>query len=106
LAERDKLNKEINGVTVPMLVKGLRQQIEEQLTIKDRGDAEDRYVIGFVTNRESEFDLVRKRRDAMLARIEEIVKYTDLRKLQRKEPAKKEPEKDPKKEPDKKTETN
>jgi hypothetical protein len=74
LVEREKLNKEINGIMVPMLIKGLRQQIAEQLSIKDRGDAEDRYVVGFVTNREAEFDLVRKRRDAMTARIDELKK--------------------------------
>jgi hypothetical protein len=74
LVERDKLNKEINGVTDPMLIKGLRTQLAEQLQIKDRAETEDRYVIGFVTNNESNFDLVRKRRDALNVRIEELKK--------------------------------
>jgi hypothetical protein len=72
IVDRDKLNKEINGVTEPMLVKGLRAMLSEQLTLRDRADAEDRYVIGFVTNNEAEFDLVRKRRNAMQLRIVQL----------------------------------
>jgi hypothetical protein len=80
IAERDKLNREIVGVTQPMLVKGLRTLITEQKTIMDQAEAEDRYVAVFVTNREAEFGLFKKRRDAMLARVAELNKYYDEQK--------------------------
>ena len=79
IAQRDKLNREIVGVTQPMLVKGLRTLINEQKTIQDSADAEDRYVAVFVTNREAEFGLFKKRRDAMLARVAELNQYLDGR---------------------------
>jgi hypothetical protein len=72
IVERDKLNREIVGVTQPALVKGLRTLINEQKQIIDEAVAEDRYVSVFVTNRESDFGLFKKRRDAMLARVEEL----------------------------------
>jgi len=72
IAERDKLNREIVGITQPTLVKGLRTLINEQKLISDQAEAEDRYASVFVTNRESEFGLFKKRRDAMLGRLEEL----------------------------------
>lgn len=80
IVEREKLNKEIVGVTQPMLVKGLRTLITEQKTIMDMAENEDRYVAVFVTNREAEFGLFKKRRDAMLARVAELNKYFDEQK--------------------------
>jgi hypothetical protein len=79
-AERDKLNKEIVGVTQPALVKGLRTLITEQKNIMDNAENEDRYVAVFVTNREAEFGLFKKRRDAMLARVAELNAYMDAQK--------------------------
>src|SRR5262249_49397639 len=72
IAERDKLNREIVGITQPALVKGLRTLINEQKLISDMAEAEERYVSVFVTNRESEFGLFKKRRDAMLGRVQEL----------------------------------
>jgi hypothetical protein len=72
IAERDKLNREIVGVDKPTLVKGLRTLINEQRLISDQAELEERYARVFVTNRESEFGLFKKRRDAMLARVEEL----------------------------------
>ena len=80
IVEREKLNREIVGVTQPTLVKGLRQLINEQKNIFDQADFEDRYVAVFVTNREAEFGLFKKRRDAMLARVAELNKYYDEQK--------------------------
>jgi len=77
IAEREKLNKEIVGVTQPALIKGLRTLINEQKTIQDNADAEDRYAAVFVTNREAEFGLFKKRRDAMQARVAELNQYMD-----------------------------
>jgi hypothetical protein len=77
IAEREKLNKEIVGVTQPMRIKGLRTLITEQKTIQDNGDTEDRYAAVFVTNREAEFGLFKKRRDAMLARVAELNRFLD-----------------------------
>ena len=77
IVEREKLNKEIVGVTQPTLIKGLRTLINEQKTIEDNANAEDRYTAVFVTNREAEFGLFKKRRDAMQARIAELNKYLD-----------------------------
>jgi hypothetical protein len=72
IVERDKLNREIVGVTQPTLVKGLRTLINEQKLIFDQAELEDRYASVFVTNREAEFGLFKKRRDAMLSRVEEL----------------------------------
>jgi len=72
LVERDKLNREILGTTQPVLVKGLRTLINEQKLISDQAENEDRYASVFVTNREAEFGLFKKRRDAMLGRVEEL----------------------------------
>jgi len=77
IVERDKLNKEIVGVTQPKLIKGLRTLITEQKTIQDNADSEDLYSAVFVTNREAEFGLFKKRRDAMLARVAELNRYLD-----------------------------
>ncbi|HKB39686.1 MAG TPA: hypothetical protein VKD72_24835, partial [Gemmataceae bacterium] len=74
IAERDALNREIVGVTQPMLIKGLRQLINEQNTITDRADVETTYVSGFTTNREAEFGLLKKRRDALTGRMAELEK--------------------------------
>jgi hypothetical protein len=79
-AEREKLNKEIVGVTQPMLVKGLRTLITEQKNIMDNAETEDRYVSVFVTNREAEFGLFKKRRDAMLGRVAELNAFMDAQK--------------------------
>jgi hypothetical protein len=80
IVEREKLNREIVGVTQPMLVKGLRTLITEQKNIIDQADAEDRYVAVFVTNREAEFGLFKKRKDAMQGRVAELNKYYDTEK--------------------------
>jgi hypothetical protein len=72
IAERDAFNREIVGVTQPMLIKGLRQFINEQNTITDRADVENTYVSGFTTNREAEFGLLKKRRDALTGRMKEL----------------------------------
>jgi hypothetical protein len=69
---REKLNKEIVGQTVPTVVKGLRTLLAEQKNFHDRASNENDYVVDFVTNREAEFGLLKKRRDAMLARIVEL----------------------------------
>jgi hypothetical protein len=71
IAERDKLNLEIVGRPG---MKGLRTLLREQQTIHDQAVAEDVYVVGFVTNREAEFGLLKKRRDAMTARMDELNK--------------------------------
>ncbi|HVK11182.1 MAG TPA: hypothetical protein VM597_20605 [Gemmataceae bacterium] len=70
--ERKKLNDEIVGVTEPQLVKGLRRLISEQKTIDEQANMEDVYAADVVTNREAEFGLLKKRRDAMTARMEEL----------------------------------
>src|SRR5262245_21125357 len=72
IADRDAFNKEIAGETEPMRKKGLRQFINEQQTIEERANVEATYVTGFATNREAEFGLLKKRRDAMTARMEEL----------------------------------
>jgi hypothetical protein len=72
IAERDKLNDDIVGHTQPTLKKGLRTLLLEQVTFKERAEREETYVTGFVTNREAEFGLLKKRRDAMLDRMEEL----------------------------------
>jgi hypothetical protein len=69
IAEREKLNLEIVG-KAPM--KGLRTLLNEQQLIHDQAIAEDVYVEGFVTNREAEFGLLKKRRDAMTDRMKEL----------------------------------
>jgi hypothetical protein len=69
IAEREKLNLEIVGKP-PM--KGLRTLLNEQQLIHDQAIAEDAYVVGFVTNREAEFGLLKKRRDAMSDRMKEL----------------------------------
>jgi len=75
ILDREKLNREIVGVTQPVVVKGLRTLLLEQKTIYDKAHNEDMYVVNFVTNREAEFGLLRKRRDSMNYRIEELVKF-------------------------------
>ncbi|WP_020470498.1 hypothetical protein [Zavarzinella formosa] len=72
LADRDLVNNEITGVTKPMLVKGLRQQINEQKLIEDEAVSEVAYVKGFTTIREAEFGLLKKRRDALSNRENEL----------------------------------
>lgn len=72
IAEREKLNDDIIGHTQPTLKKGLRTLLAEQQGFKDRADREEMYVIGFVTNREAEFGLLKKRRDAMEDRKKEM----------------------------------
>jgi hypothetical protein len=72
LADRDIVNKEIVGIKEPMLVKGLRQLINEQKQIEDEANVEDGYVSRNVTNREAEFGLLKKRRDALSARTVEL----------------------------------
>ena len=72
IAEREKLNREIIGVSEPMVVKGIRRRLDEQILIDDQAKAEDQYVATFVTNREAEFGLLKKRRDALTARMGEL----------------------------------
>ena len=69
--DRDKLNRESVGVKDP-LAKGLRQLINEQKEIEDQAIAEDAYIINSVTNREAEFGLLKKRRDALVQRKAEL----------------------------------
>ena len=71
IADRDKLNREIIGVKDPLL-KGLRQLINEQKNIEDQANAENVYINDAVTNREAEFGLLKKRRDALTARKKEL----------------------------------
>jgi hypothetical protein len=73
IVDREKLNKEIVGVKDPP-TKGLRQLINEQKNIEDQAKAEDVYVNDAVTNREAEFGLLKKRRDALAARKIELGK--------------------------------
>ncbi|MSR54212.1 MAG: hypothetical protein EXS09_13105 [Gemmataceae bacterium] len=75
IKDREKLNREIVGVTLPAVVKGLRTLLLEQKTIYDRANGEDMYVVNFVTNQESEFGLLRKRRDAMNGRSTELIDF-------------------------------
>lgn len=72
IAEREVLNNEIVGVQVPKVVKGLRKLISEQKEIETQANDEDVYSADFVTNREAEFGLLKKRRDAMTGRIGEL----------------------------------
>ena len=65
ITDRDKLNREIVGVKDPF-AKGLRQLVNEQKTIEDQANFEDAYIIDAVTNREAEFGLLKKRRDALV----------------------------------------
>jgi hypothetical protein len=74
ITERDALNREIIGTRQPMVVKGTRQRYNEQMEIMDRALAEDQYASTFVTNREAEFGLLKKRRDALTARMGELEK--------------------------------
>ena len=67
ITDRDKLNREIVGVKDPF-AKGLRQLVNEQKTIEDQANFEDAYIIDAVTNREAEFGLLKKRRDALVQR--------------------------------------
>ena len=71
IVERDTLNREIIG---SQQAKGLRRRYNEQVEIMDRAQAEDQYVATFVTNREAEFGLLKKRRDALTGRMEELNK--------------------------------
>jgi hypothetical protein len=89
--ERKKLNDEIVGVTEPRLIKGLRRLISEQKTIEEQGNLEDVYAADVVTNREAEFGLLKKRRDAMTARMEELDRDPERKFVP---PVKKDPNKD------------
>jgi len=79
ITERKKLNDEIVGIREPKLIKGLRQLISEQKTIEEQANMEDTYAADFVTNREAEFGLLKKRRDAMTARMEELERDPELK---------------------------
>jgi hypothetical protein len=68
---REKLNAEIVGVPATK-TKGLRKLVSEQKTIEEQANMEDVYAADVVTNREAEFGLLKKRRDAMTARMEEL----------------------------------
>jgi len=71
LAEREALNRQIIGT---QMEKGLRRRYNEQVAIFDQAQAEDQYVANFVTNREAEFGLFKKRRDALTDRMHELEK--------------------------------
>jgi hypothetical protein len=71
IAEREVLNREIIGT---QMAKGLRRRYNEQVEIMDRAQAEDQYAANFVTNREAEFGLFKKRRDALTDRMHELEK--------------------------------
>jgi len=75
IEERDKLNDDIIGHTQPTLKKGLRTLLLEQIGFRERAEREDMYAVSFITNREAEFGLLKKRRDAMNDRIEELNKW-------------------------------
>jgi hypothetical protein len=75
IEERDKLNDDIIGHMQPTLKKGLRTLLLEQIGFRERAEREEMYVDGFFTNREAEFGLLKKRRDAMNDRIEELKKW-------------------------------
>ncbi len=75
IIERDRLNDDIIGHKQPMLKKGLRTLLLEQVTFKERAQREDEYIVDFITNREADFGLLKKRRDAMLGRIDELNKW-------------------------------
>ena len=72
IIERDKLNDDIIGHTQPMLKKGLAARFCWSRSRSRTGTREDGYVIDFITNREADFGLLKKRRDAMLSRIDEL----------------------------------
>lgn len=78
-ADREVLNKEIIGVTKPALIKGLRQQINEQKLMEDEANLEITYVDGFSTIREAEFGLLKKRRDALTLRMAELKKFNEAK---------------------------
>jgi hypothetical protein len=71
ILEREVLNRDIIGTQA---AKGLRRRYNEQVEIMDRAQAEDQYVADFVTNREAEFGLFKKRRDALTERMKELKK--------------------------------
>ncbi len=77
ITARAALTNEIVGVTNPKLVKGLRLLISEQKIIEEQATIEETYSGDFVTNREADFGLLKKRRDAMTARIAELDKVKD-----------------------------
>ncbi len=79
LTDRELVNNEVTGVTKPKLIKGLRQQINEQKLIEDEANLEVLYVGGFTTIREAEFGLLKKRRDALTVRMAELKKYIDAK---------------------------
>jgi hypothetical protein len=72
IVERKKLNDEIAGPTEPPIFKGLRQLIREQQSIIENADGELGYVTNFFTNREAEFGLLKKRRNALINRKNEL----------------------------------
>lgn len=72
LGERKKLNDEISGPTEPPIFKGLRQLVAEQQDIIENAGKELDYVTNNVTNREAEFGLLKKRRNALLNRKMEL----------------------------------
>ena len=76
--ERKKLNDEIVGLP-EMKIKGLRQLISEQKTIVEQADLEDVFAADVVTNREAEFGLLKKRRDAMTARMDELDRDPEMK---------------------------
>lgn len=77
LDDREVVNNEITGVTKPKLIKGLRQMINEQKEIEDEANLESTYVEGISTIRDAEFGLLKKRKDALVFRLDELKKYLD-----------------------------
>ena len=73
LADYAKSTQIINGSEVPdMLVKGLRTYIKEQIKIRKDADAEREWLEDHITNRRAEAQLTIKRKNALLARLEEL----------------------------------
>jgi hypothetical protein len=73
LVDRKKLNDEIGGPTeAGNKTKGLRLLILEQEILDDNARSEFEYVDKFVTNGNADFELVRKRKTALMNRVLEL----------------------------------
>jgi hypothetical protein len=72
LADREKLNTEIVGELAPRKVKGLRELITEQRLIETNAGYQDISESDMATNWEADFGLLKKRRDGMRARLDEL----------------------------------
>lgn len=71
-ANREALNKKIIGTDGPPPEKGLRTQLTEQRNMEDAATNQERYDMTYLVNLEAEFGLLKKRRDALTARMKEL----------------------------------